>query len=350
MTWQSIEGHDRVAAQFRRALQRGRLASSFLFVGPSGIGKRSFAVALARALLCPTRPEAAMDPCGKCASCVQVDAGTHPDLIHVAKPKDKSFLPLELLVGDKEHRMREGLCHEIGLKPFAGGRKIAIIDDADYLNAEGANSLLKTLEEPPPRSVLILVGTSPARQLPTIRSRCQLIQFEPLADSLVAELLLARGDATNAADARRMAAHAEGSPERAVALARPELWSFRETLLAQIASRSFDPFRAAGMVSAFVDEAGREASARRERLRLAALFAAQFHRAWLMARQGVEPPEDAILAQSVKTAMQGLPFDDAALVACVERCLDALEQIDRNANQATLIECWMDDLDRIRGM
>ena len=67
--------------------------------------------------------------------------------------------------------MHEGLCHDIALRPFMGGYKVALIDDADYLNAEGANCLLKTLEEPPPRSVLILIGTSPAKQLPTIRSR-----------------------------------------------------------------------------------------------------------------------------------------------------------------------------------
>ena len=77
--------------------------------------------------------------------------------------------------------MREGLCHDIALKPFRGGRKIAIIDDADYLNQEGANCLLKTLEEPPEKSVIILIGTSQQRQLPTIRSRCQIVRFAPLS-------------------------------------------------------------------------------------------------------------------------------------------------------------------------
>ena len=125
--------------------------------------------------------EAALDPCETCPSCTMVLAGTHPDLDVVGKPADKAFLPLELFIGDREHRRQEGLCHNISLKPFMGGRKIAVIDDADFLNAEGANCLLKTLEEPPPQSVLILIGTSPAKQLPTIRSRCQLVRFRPLA-------------------------------------------------------------------------------------------------------------------------------------------------------------------------
>ena len=73
--------------------------------------------------------------------------------------------------------MREGLCHDISLKPYSGRRKVAVIDDADYLNQEGANALLKTLEEPPPKSLLILIGTSEQRQLPTIRSRCRRLRW-----------------------------------------------------------------------------------------------------------------------------------------------------------------------------
>ena len=347
MAWQGIEGHDSIVEQFRRAVERGRLASSFLFTGPSGIGKRSLAVALARALLCETRPEAAMDPCGTCGSCAQINAGTHPDLIQVAKPKDKSFLPVELLIGDKEHRMREGLCHDIGLKPFAGGRKVAIIDDADHLNAEGANCLLKTLEEPPPRSVLILVGTSPARQLPTIRSRCQTIRFDPLSDEIVARLLTAQGHASDEAEARRMAAHSGGSPERAVELADSELWAFREKLLAALASPSLDSLHLAAGISGFVNEAGKEASARRARFRLIANFATEFYRTWILIRSGLEPSRDAALSKHANDAQAKSAIGDAALAACVERCLDVLEQIDRNANQTTLVECWIDDLDRL---
>ena len=166
MSWHGIQGHNAVVELFRRALERQRLASSFLFAGPSGIGKRTFALKLAQAMLCTERPEAALDPCETCPSCTMALAGTHPDVDLVSKPADKAFLPLELLIGQREHRRQEGLCHNIGLKPFLGGRKIAVIDDADFLNAEGANCLLKTLEEPPPQSVLILVGTSPAKQLP----------------------------------------------------------------------------------------------------------------------------------------------------------------------------------------
>src|SRR5262249_9124798 len=140
MSWQGIHGHDEIVDRFRGSLVRGRLATTFLFVGPPGVGKHAFALKLAQALLCPAR-SADLNPCDRCPSCVQVAAGTHPDLLHVAKPADKSEIPVALLIGPKERRMEEGLCHDISLKPFMGGLRIAIIDDADCLNEEGANAL-----------------------------------------------------------------------------------------------------------------------------------------------------------------------------------------------------------------
>ena len=100
MAWQGIEGHDPVVAKFRRALSRNRLASTFLFVGPSGIGKRAFAEKLAQALLCSQSSAAEMSPCESCISCRQVSAHTHPDLILIEKPADKSTIPLAAFVGD----------------------------------------------------------------------------------------------------------------------------------------------------------------------------------------------------------------------------------------------------------
>jgi len=348
MSWHGVYGHDEVVEQFRRALRRRRLASSFLFVGPEGIGKRTFAVTLARALLCRRRPEEALDPCGECPACVQVLAGTHPDLEQVARPEGKAFIPLELFIGDKEHRGREGLCHDISLKPYMGGRKIAIIDDADHLNPEGANCLLKTLEEPPPKSVLILIGTSPARQLPTIRSRCQLIRFRPLPSETVAELLIARGLVTDADDARRLAQRGKGSLQRALELADPELWTFRQTLLQRLAEPVLDSVGLAKAVAGFVDGAGKQAAARRARLRRVLGFAAEFYRCWLRAAGNDGETGDAELRRAVALAMAGRAEDPQTTAGRLERCLDAAEQIDRNANQSTLIESWLDDLARPR--
>ncbi len=344
MTWHGIHGHDQIVEQFRCALARRRLASSFLFAGPAGIGKCSFALKLAQALLCSTQPAEDLDPCGDCPPCVQVAAGTHPDLELVAKPRDKSFIPLELLIGDKEHRGREGLCHRIAMKPYMGGRKIAIIDDADHLNVEGANCLLKTLEEPPPRSLLILIGTSPAKQLPTIRSRCQLIRFRPLEPEVVAELLTSQELVSDAAEARRLARYCQGSLSRARELADPELWTFRSQLHEHLAQPVFDSVVFSKTVSAFVDEAGKEASARRARLRQVVGFAAEFYRGLLHAQSGAARSSAAELSPLIQQALDNRPGDTSATATRLDRCLEAAEQIDRNANQSTLIETWLDDL------
>ncbi len=156
-----------------------------------------------------------------------IKAGTHPDLFQIGRPKEKADIPVALLIGEANKRMQEGLCHDISLKPFMGGRRVAIIDDADHLNEEGANCLLKTLEEPPPHSVLILIGTSAERQLPTIRSRSQIIRFAPLEPEVLAGLLLAQDLVADPAQARQLAEYSGGSLQRAAELADPELWDFR---------------------------------------------------------------------------------------------------------------------------
>jgi DNA polymerase-3 subunit delta' len=347
MSWQGILGHDDVVEQFRRAVGRGRLATSFLFVGPSGIGKFTFAMRLAKALLCQERDPRGLDPCGACESCIQMDTTSHPDVAVVSRPPERAFVPLELLIGDKNHRMREGLCHQIGLKSFMGGRKIAVIDDADYLNAEGANCLLKTLEEPPPRSVLILIGTSAARQLPTIRSRCQIVRFQPLAQDVLAELLLEQGVVSNVEAARQLAAQSEGRLDLAVELAQPEIGPFRENLLRGLAEPSPSSTRLSAAVLAFVEEAGREPALRRRRLAQVVRLVIEFYRQVARAAAGAAVPDDPLSTALVDRSLATWAAIDGLAPNCLERSCEALTQIDRNVHQTALVECWLDDLARI---
>jgi DNA polymerase-3 subunit delta' len=326
-----LRGHDRVIERFRRALAKRRLASTFLFVGPPGIGKRTFAMKLAQGLLCERVSEDRLDPCGDCASCHQVLSLNHPDVEIVAKPADKAFIPLEQLIGDAEHRMRAGLCYNIALKPFSGRRKVAIIDDADYLNKEGANCLLKTLEEPPPQSVLILIGTSEQRQLPTIRSRCQIVRFQPLAEDDVAALLVERGLCEDPALARSAAAHSHGSLERAAQWCDTSLVDFHRELIGILSQPEFDLQPSAKLISQFVDEAGRDSAAKRKRLRLIVSLAEEFYRALLLA------------SETGQTSTNSWMSPDGP-AACLDICLDAYSHIDANANQAILIEWWLDEL------
>ena len=325
--WQGIQGHDAVVEHFQHTLAARRLATTYLFVGPEGVGKRALALKLAQALLCTVRDAAALDPCGQCESCRLAAAGNHPDLLTIQREGSK-FLKVEQFIGDREHRNQEGLCHDISLRPMLGGRRVAIIDDADWFTPESANCLLKTLEEPPPGAVIIMIGTSRSRQLPTILSRSQVVRFEPLPEAVVAELAVAHGLASDDATAAALAARSEGSLTKARELADVELWQLRDRFAAQWQAGHFDAARLIGEIDAAINAAGKESDARRQRLRQFFLLAG-----------------DA-LRQQLRNACSEDRLCNAELAA-LDRCMEAEEQLDRNANQSTLVECWLDDLTTI---
>lgn len=341
-----ILGHERILERFERGLQRGRLASSFLFLGPPGIGKRTTALHLAQCLLCEATANDQLAACRQCPGCQQVAALTHPDLIVVGKPEDRSFIPVELFIGDREHRMREGLCHDIALKPFRGGRKVAVVDDADYLNQEGANCLLKTLEEPPTGSVLILIGTSEQRQLPTIRSRCQIIRFAPLSDEIVAQLLVAQAELTPP-QAEAIARRAGGSLSGALELADSDFVENQQHLIAQLKQPDFDAVAFAETVGNFVNAAGKEAPPRRARLRQVIGGFADFYRD-LMRQDAMGGKADSPYPDERPETTPSQSLVPAVVAAdCLERCLEAHAQVDANANLPTLIPGWIDDLSQL---
>jgi DNA polymerase-3 subunit delta' len=339
MAWEGIEGHDEVVARFVVAEARGRIAGSYLFTGPAGVGKGAFAKALARAIVC-LEPKPGLVACGRCSSCVQALAGSHPDIDIVSKPADKSTIPLELFIGDAAHRMREGLCWRILLRPAVGMRKVAIILDADALAEEAANCLLKTLEEPPPGAVIILVGTGPERQLPTIRSRCQLIRFGPLGTDVVRRLLadeLAHaGDETSPVGIAAAAAASGGSIDRARLMLDPDMGGFRERLIGLLARRPLPGVEVARATTAIVEAAGKEAPPRRARLMAVLSAAIEFYRGAVRHAATGELPQDPVIARGV--AQWAANGDEAS--AALEQTLDALDAIDRNAHLPTLVDAW----------
>jgi DNA polymerase-3 subunit delta' len=338
MTWLGVRGHDEVVERFRTALANNRLASTFLFVGPEGVGKRKFALALAQSFLCERNDERQLDPCGACSACKQVLAGSHPDIDYVAKPADKNTIPIDLLIGDEDHRMREGLCYRVSLKPFSGKRKIAILDDADYLNdtmKASANALLKTLEEPPPRSVLILLGTSEQRQLPTIRSRCQVVRFQPLAVEEIEAILLDEQLTTDRTAAQRAAAQAEGSVATARRLLDSDIAEFRSELLQALATNPLQPAALGKMVQAYADAAGKESAAKKVRLKEAFAISGSFFRSLLLASTGVGDPS---------AEQQAWPYGAEAGARGIELCLEAIAATEANASPANILEWWTDEL------
>ena len=170
MPFNAIIGHDQPKRFLQAAMQRDRLAHALLFHGDEGIGKRLVATVLAQAVNCEAVPP--LDPpdaCGVCRSCHQIEIGVHPDVTIITATSGK---------GETEET-REIESRFI-YRPLVGVRKIVILNNADLLRQEAANALLKTIEEPPPDSLIILVSRRPDSLLATIRSRCQEIRFAPL--------------------------------------------------------------------------------------------------------------------------------------------------------------------------
>jgi DNA polymerase III subunit delta' len=335
MDWTTFLGHQRQRQWFANAISKNRLASTFLFVGPSGIGKRTFADMVAKTMLCTTNDPSLFQPCGHCEACIQVEANTHPDVIRMRRAidektkKEKSELSIDQFVGSKDARMREGLCYELRMRPYSGRRKIAIVDEIDTLNTEGANSLLKTLEEPPAGSIIFLIGTSEQRQLPTIRSRCQVVRFSQLSDDDVALLLVRLGKVADLNEARRVARQSHGSIEVADGLLDAERTSFREVLLRDLLRSPLDFTHMSKSIEEHLKSVGTDSQPRRERLKWILDQALDLFRDSMRGNLGLE--------SSSPTRLRLSPNELSSLI---ERTEQARGQVDRNASHAPLVEAW----------
>jgi DNA polymerase-3 subunit delta' len=333
VSWNKVRGHDALLEGFRRAVRRGRLAHAYLFTGPAGVGKRLFAVELAKALLCDNATEGGLQACDRCPSCVQVEAGTHPDFFTAVRPPEALEFPIDL--------MRQ-LCQSFALKSARGRGKVVLIDDADDLNEEAANCFLKTLEEPPPRSVLILIGSTPDRQLQTIVSRCQVIRFAPLSAELVDELLQAQ-DIDDAALRARLVRLSAGSPGLAKELADPALWAFRRELLEGLTKTPIASVELSRKWMDFVEEAGKESAAQRRRAQLVLRLIVDFLDDALTVSMNGNPRRTEAEDRPGLEALARRAGPDRLLEA-LERCLEADRQIDRRVQLVLILEGLMDAL------
>jgi DNA polymerase-3 subunit delta' len=203
LTFHSFLGNRRVVEILRRAVDRDRLPHALIFGGPAGVGKRTLAILLAQHLNClqPDHGEA----CQSCRSCRKIIADAHPD-VRVISP-DGAYIKIDQL---------RVLIDEIAYQPFEGRFRVVILDGADQMRVEAANCLLKTLEEPASRSILILVTAKPYLLLRTIRSRSRLLQFG-LIDEAVIEAHLISQEGRSPEDARLAAALSNGSLGAALA-------------------------------------------------------------------------------------------------------------------------------------
>lgn len=213
MAFRDIVGHERSLRIIRKEIEKGRVYHAYLFTGMEGIGKRLVAVNMAKALNCPDQGD---DACDHCSSCQRMDKGIHPDLIQIT-PAGEAI---------KIGQIRE-LQRAIAFKPYEARWRVIIVDGAERMTREAANAFLKTLEEPPPWTTIILVATAGEGLPPTVLSRCHKISFNPLSQEETNKVLI---NHLTAEEIHTLAPLAGGSPGRAISMDAEDIAKVRSTV------------------------------------------------------------------------------------------------------------------------
>jgi DNA polymerase-3 subunit delta' len=350
----TIVGHEAPLRRLRDAVGRRRLAHALVFAGPEGIGKWTTARSLAAWLLCE---KDAADACETCGSCRMVASASEPARVQHGERGHPDLLLEDLRLDDKARppKLRKNILIEqakevrdfVGARSLGGGRKIAIVNHAERMTDEGANALLKTLEEPPAQSLIVLVAAKAGALLPTVRSRCQRIDFAPLARGAIERALVERFG-RSPSDARLLAFHADGSLGVAVTTDVARLREARARILAdldRVAGRSWpDLASAAAPILAQLrtdskraerrgrDEGDDEEPTPGEPSALGLLIAVLRERVHAAAGIADAAPDDR--------GRRAWPL--ASALAALEAAADAAEDLRRNANQSLAVEAmWL---------
>ena len=204
-----IIGHEQIIEHFRSALKNHQVSHAYILNGENGSGKNMLAKAFAKALVCEA---GSGDSCNMCRACHQFDSGNHPDVKWITHEKANS-------IGVDE--VREQINNDIVIKPYSSKYKVYIIDEAEKMTVQAQNALLKTIEEPPEYGVVILLTSNITALLPTIQSRCLIMEFRPLSNSIVEEFLRTQGQVPDYL-AKASAAFAQGNLGKAMRYAKSE--------------------------------------------------------------------------------------------------------------------------------
>lgn len=179
--FEKIIGNEDAKNYFKKAVEEKQLSHSYIFEGAYGVGKNTFALELAKFILCEEKE--GDKPCNECKSCSMINASTHPDVIQIEK--DTKITKVETI--------RENIVREMDIKPYQSDYKIIIVKAADSMSIQGQNAMLKTIEEPPSYGIIILVCENLASLLPTIKSRCIVVRFNPIDKEQMRRYLQSKG-------------------------------------------------------------------------------------------------------------------------------------------------------------
>ena len=358
MLLRDIIGHRRLTTLLARAIERESLPPTLLFAGPSGVGKWAVARATAQAMNCtdpstrvspasqdshslragpfdslragPLNGELAIDACGKCRACDRIARGVHVDVIAL-EPDERASIKIDVI---------RDVLGRTAFRPFEGKRRLVLIREADTIEPQAQNALLKPLEEPPPGTIFILTTAVPGALLPTVRSRCMRLRFGRLTAAEVAAALVRDHDRSEHA-AQEAAPHADGSIGQALAFADNDLTMLRDAamlLLQRTAGRAETQSRVQAAAALWSGPSKKERS--REDLAVVLRLVASMLRDCEAINAGADASvlANPVLARDLESLARAFTGDRARdAFGAVDRALAALE---RNAGTKVVSE-WL---------
>lgn len=210
MRFSDLEGRTEIIESLQKSLIEDKIAHSYMFIGPSGIGKKTLGKLFAKGILCRSQDKR---PCAVCKYCIQFDTGNHPDVV-IVKP-ETSTISVDII---------RAINKDITLQPYQAGKKIVLIESAHLMTVQAQNALLKSIEEPPIHVIFILFADQTNKILPTIRSRCRIVRLHSLTKQEVSKILVKRTDVSPAL-ALSCALLSEGNPGKAIEIATSESYA-----------------------------------------------------------------------------------------------------------------------------
>jgi DNA polymerase-3 subunit delta' len=322
--WEII-GHGVAVETLQRLLAADRMPHALLMTGPAGVGKRTLATALAKALTCTGDDP----PCQSCIHCRQIDHGTHPDVVLVTRPEGKDAIAIG--------QVRE-LRDSASLRPYQARRKVVIIADAEALTAQAADALLKTLEEPQRQLTLILTAAEPEALPATVVSRCRIISLRPSDTATIVEALSMRGVPNS--EAERIGRLARGTVGWALtAVEQPKLVGQQEEAIARLAGIfELDVEGRLQLAEALVADRKDRGAVRRQ-VELLALLA----RDLLLVQQGRQP---LLVGEAARSRMEELAdrLGRRGILAYCGRVRLTMDRIDQNVDPRLALEALLVDL------
>lgn len=256
------------------------------------------------------------------------------------RPEGKSQIPLALLIGEDDRRGREGLCFELSMAPQASARRIAIINDAHTMNPEGANAILKTLEEPPAAALILLICQDVDALLPTIRSRCQVIRFFPLPETDVAAILLREEMVASEAEAKEVAMMSEGSLTTAQQLLNADLRRLKDSMTEQLSRlEKIQPLVIAKKMAEELEKISSGGEEQRQNAQWLLKFMAEFVKTQLRRLADGDLSDPLTIRFGVRIGVD-------LLAGLLDRVVAASRQIDGNSPVRLVLEALFDDFAR----